>query len=92
MMSETRYYMGEASELDGMTRDEVEAVTLDNVNDVEDAYQEMITEIYGVLSIGDLTYGAGYVLREVDPMAFRVGVSDAYEEIDLDDYPETIDD
>ena len=86
-MSETRYYFGDPSDLDGLTRAEViDGTDADDV-DYADRYEEMITELYGTVSIGELTWDAGRVLRELDPIAFRWGVADRTWGIDLDDYP-----
>ena len=86
-MSETRYYLGDPSDLDGLTREEVIDLTDADYADCEDRYEELITEVYDTVSIGELTWEAGRVLRELDPIAFRCGVSDLTCEIDLDDYP-----
>ena len=42
----------------------------------EEAYEELIDEISEEVKIGSLTYSAGRVLREVDPIAFRCGMAD----------------
>ena len=86
-MSETRYYFGDQSDLNGLTRAEVIELTDADYADCADRYEEMITELYDTVSIGELTWDAGRVLRELDPIAFRCGVSDETAEIDLDDYP-----
>ena len=86
-MSEIRYYAGDEDDLEDMTRDQVEVLTISEY-DREDAYEEMLTEIYGEISVGLCVFDAGAILREMDPTAFRVGVSDYFTEVDLDDYPE----
>ena len=86
-MSETRYYLGDPSDLDGLTREEVIDLTDADYADYEDRYEELITEVYDTVSIGELTWDAGRVLRELDPIAFQCGLADQTCEIDLDDYP-----
>ena len=82
-----RYYFGDASDLDGLTREEVIDVTDEHYGDCEDRYEELITEVWGEITLGYFAWGAGRVLREMDPIAFRCGVSDETCEIDLNDYP-----
>ena len=86
-MSEMRYYFGDPSDLDGLTRAEVIDLTDADYADCEDRYEELITEVYDTVSIGELTWEAGRVLRKLDPIAFRCGVADETAEIDLNDYP-----
>ena len=86
-MSEIRYYAGDEEDFEGMTRDQVEALTLPEY-EIEDAFEEVITETYGDISIGYGVFEAGAIMREMDPTTFRVGVSDYFTEVDLDDYPE----
>lgn len=45
---------------------------LDYVFD-EDAYDEMLDECYPDYEIGDLSYTASQVLKEVDPVAYDIG-------------------
>ena len=42
----------------------------------EDDYEEMLNDCYETVKIGSLEYEAGTVLKAVDPIAFRVGMSD----------------
>jgi len=42
----------------------------------EDDYEELLNETCEEVNIGSLTYQAGQVLREVDPIAFRCGCAD----------------
>ena len=86
-MSEARYYFGDQDDLDGLTRAEVIDLTNADYADCEDRFEEWITEVYGTVSIGELTWDAGHVLRELDPNAFRCGLADRTCEIDLADYP-----
>lgn len=44
--------------------------------DSEDEFEELLNETCETIKIGSLEYDPGYVLRNVDPMAFRCGVAD----------------
>ena len=39
-------------------------------------YEEYLTEIYGTVSVCGMEYDAGRALRELDPTAFRCGMSE----------------
>lgn len=45
-------------------------------DEMEDRYEEWLDEICDEVRIGAMTYAPGRVLREVDPIAFRVGTSE----------------
>jgi hypothetical protein len=45
----------------------------------EDTYMDMLDDIYGDVEICGMTYNAGYALKELDPIAFRCGMSDMQE-------------
>ena len=40
---------------------------------MEDRYQDFLAEVYSEFEVGELTYPAGRVLREIDYIAFREG-------------------
>lgn len=42
----------------------------------EDQYEETLTEVYGTFKMGSFEFDAGAILRELDPTAFRCGMSD----------------
>lgn len=42
----------------------------------DDEYEQMLTDIYGTISICGLEYEAGYALRELDPTAFSCRMAD----------------
>lgn len=46
-----------------------------------DDYEELLDELYGTITIGTLEYNAGYILREVDPIAFDCGRDDEVDSI-----------
>lgn len=46
-------------------------------------FQDYLTEVYGTITIAGLDFEAGYILKKLDPVAFRVFLSDmeaVYEE------------
>lgn len=43
---------------------------------IEDMFEECINETHDPVEVCGCTYEAGRVLREMDPVAFRCGVSD----------------
>ena len=44
--------------------------------DAEEQFEELLSETCETIKIGSLEYDPGYVLRNIDPVAFRYGVSD----------------
>ena len=54
--------------------------------DEEELYEELLNETCEKVKIGNLEYEAGYVLKNIDPVAFRCGVSDMLS--DEDQYAE----
>jgi len=42
----------------------------------EEAYEELLTEIYGTVKVGNLEWDAGSIVREMDPIAFRCGMAE----------------
>ena len=44
--------------------------------DAEEQFEELLNETCETVKIGSLEYDPGYVLRNIDPVAFRCGVSD----------------
>jgi len=58
-----------------------------NPDDFEDSYCDMLDEL-DVVKIGSLEYQASYVLREVDPTAYRCGLVDYVDGLDKEDSEE----
>ena len=56
-------------------------------DEVADEFEELLDELYGEVQIGDLTFSPGRIVREMDPIAFRVGVSDYSSEY-FTEYPD----
>ena len=44
--------------------------------DGEEQFEEMLNECYEPVKVGCSQWDAGYVMKELDPVAFRCGVSD----------------
>lgn len=42
----------------------------------QDEYRDFLTDVYGMVSVCGYEYDAGEVLADVDPIAFRCGMSD----------------
>jgi rubrerythrin len=82
-----RYYNGDPSDLDGLTREEVEDRTHEHYFQAEDSVEDMLDEIYPEVTIGSMSWTAGVALRRLDEIAFRCTVADLVTEVDLDDYP-----
>ena len=49
---------------------------MDYPRDVYDHYNEMLNEVTPTVKIGDMNYCASTVLREVDPIAYNVGLAE----------------
>lgn len=45
-------------------------------DELESRYDDWLDEISSEVTIGSLTYSASRVLKEVDPIAYRVGLSE----------------
>jgi hypothetical protein len=52
----------------------------------ESQYDDMLDEI-STIKIGSLTYSASYVLKNIDPTAYRCGLLDYIDGIDKDEIP-----
>ena len=54
---------------------------------MKDAYDEML-DCYGPVKIGNLEYSASWVLEQVDPTAYRIGL-DEYSDMILEEDTDT---
>jgi len=50
------------------------------IKKTEDGYEEYLTNIYGFIMVGYLTFDTGKIVRELDPIAFRCGIEELDEE------------
>ena len=46
--------------------------------DAEEAYEELLNECHEPVKVGCCQWEAGYVMKELDPIAFRCGVADYF--------------
>lgn len=42
----------------------------------EDMYEQILNDLYGTIEVGNLSFDAGAIVRELDPTAFRCGMAD----------------
>ena len=49
-------------------------------SELEDLFEETLNDIYDDVKIEGLTFSAGQIVRNLDPVAFRCGVSDWWPE------------
>ena len=44
--------------------------------EIEQAYNEMLDDVYGMVTVAGYQYETSRLLKEVDPIAYSVGLSD----------------
>ena len=44
--------------------------------DLEEMYADMLDDCYGVVEVAGITYDTSRVLKDTDPIAYRVGMDD----------------
>lgn len=49
-------------------------------DDIEEAYDQMLDDIYGCVKVTNYTYPTSQALRELDPIAYNQGVADFTEQ------------
>ena len=54
--------------------------------ELEQMYAEMLNDCYGVVEIAGITYDTSRALKETDPIAYRVGMSDYADSLMEDGY------
>jgi hypothetical protein len=57
---------------------------MDYPKDVYDYYNEMLNDCHNSVKVGELSFLASTVLREVDPIAYRVGLEDWLDSLHTD--------
>tara|TARA_Y100000589_G_C27124643_1_gene617977 strand:- start:59 stop:265 length:207 start_codon:yes stop_codon:yes gene_type:complete len=45
-------------------------------DDLKEQYDELLDEIYGEVKLGNLTFSPSRIIRELDPIAYRTGLSE----------------
>jgi len=53
--------------------------------ELEQQYDDMLNDVYGPSSIGGYEYDTAQALRQVDPIAYRVGLADYADSLMTDD-------
>lgn len=61
------------------TAEDVAQHIVDNLD--SDLYDEMLNECYGDVNICGYEYSAAYALEQIDPIAYRCGMSDYYDSL-----------
>lgn len=87
--SETRYYVGDASDLDDMGYFEVEAATFTFVWEAEEAATDIFNEVYPPAEFGVLTFDASEIVSKLDPIAWREYLCETITMVDMVDYDDT---
>jgi len=55
-----------------------------------DQYDEMLDDVYGDVQIAGITFSTSYILRALDPTAYRCGKSDFEYDMDKDNDPKYV--
>jgi hypothetical protein len=53
--------------------------------ELEQAYNEMLDEVYGTVNIAGYEYDTSKALKEIDPIAYRVGMNDYESQLEQED-------
>lgn len=67
------------------TKRDIDNFELDN-DDYEEQYDQMLNDTYEI-KIGYLKFNASDVLKELDPTAYRCGLNDYIDSLDIEDDP-----
>ena len=87
--SDIRYYVGDASDLEDMDYFEVESSTFTFDWEAEEVATELFDECWPPVEVGGLTFDASSIVSKLDPIAWRVFLSETITEIDMGDYDDT---
>ena len=58
--------------------------TFTTMSEAIEAYDDMLNEVYGVLSVGGLEYDHAEAFKTLDPIAYRVGFDDYMDSLEVD--------
>lgn len=89
MSDNIRFYVGDPVDLAGLTRSEVEDLTVEYYWQAEDAVEDYISGLHETLEVFGELYEVGTILRRTDPFVFDEQVKDRTTKVDLSFYPET---
>jgi hypothetical protein len=53
--------------------------------ELEQAYNEMLDDVYGTVNIAGYEYDTSKALKEIDPIAYRVGMNDYESQLEQED-------
>jgi len=53
--------------------------------ELEQHFNDLLDEVYGTVMIAGMEYDTSYALRECDPIAYRVALSDYESELEQDE-------
>ena len=86
---ETRYYVGDASNLNDLNYFEVEAASYTFEWEAVEAATDLYDECYPPVEVGGLEFDASRIVSELDPVAWQCFLADTITEIDMRDYDDT---
>lgn len=49
---------------------------------IEERYDELLNEVYGEVQLGYMIFMPADIIKELDPIAYRVGLADFESELD----------
>jgi len=53
--------------------------------DMADQFEEMLDEVYGTVSVAGMEYDTARALKELDPIAYRCGMLDYVDSLDMEE-------
>lgn len=56
-----------------------------NETEIQEMFDEMLNDVYGTFRVGVSEFDASEILRELDPIAYRTGLSDFESELENED-------
>lgn len=60
-------------------------LTRENEYEMTERYNQMLDDVYGVITIAGMEHGTAYALREIDPIAYRTGLFDYVDSLEDED-------
>ena len=73
------------SDLESMTRGEVDDITVEDW-ERDDALADMIDDLYPAVEVAGIAFDPSYIIKRCDPIAWSMMVVDEFNDVDLDDY------
>ena len=73
------------SDLESMTRDEVDDITVEDW-ERDDVMSELINDAFPSVEVAGYTFDPADVIKSCDPTMWRMMVADEFNDVDLDDY------